>query len=212
MFLTLFRICAHREIVSAASPYFKALLMGRMREARRRNVTLTNVDGDTLRALIRYCYLGKIDIAGNVEVLLTAASSMELVQVEKHCERHCLKRLSRENCLHLWLLADRFNLGELKKKAFVVALDSFPLIVGGNDFLLLERGPLKQLLLDDHLSVACEEDVLEAVVRWVNFDEGSHKSHFAELLTSVVRVEHLKPEVHSTIVFLFLFLSSCSSC
>lgn len=171
--------------------------MGDMREAHEDVITLANVDGTTLQALIRFFYLGKIDISDHVEELLTAVSGMELVRVENLCEQHCLKRLSRDNCLRLWLLADRYSLAELMEKALVMVMDSFPLLVAANeDFLQLEMKSLQLLLGDDNLTVLCEEDVLDALVRWVRLDEDNRKAHFTQLM-SVVRVDEMKPEVNT---------------
>lgn len=129
--------------------------------------------------------------------MLASASAMQLVRVAKLCEKHCLRQLSPKNCVRAWLLADRYNFGELKKKAFNVVLDSFPMIVDCVEILQLEKGSLQQVLADDHLSVACEEDVFQALVRWVQFDEDNRKTHFAQLVRSVVRVKETKMEVNT---------------
>lgn len=171
------------------------MLMGDMREAQEDVVTLAHIDGSTLQALIRFCYLGKIEISNNVEELLAAASSMELVQLEWLCERHCLKLLSRDNCLRFWMLADRFSLNLLKTNAYKAALDYFTLIVAGMQFVQLTNVLLQQLLTDNNLSVASEVDVFGAVVRWVRHDEHNRKQHFTELVSSVVRVKEMKVEV-----------------
>lgn len=71
------------------------------------------------------------------------------------------------------------------------------MIVDCVEILQLEKGSLQQVLADDHLSVACEEDVFQALVRWVQFDEDNRKTHFAQLVRSVVRVKETKMEVNT---------------
>lgn len=194
--IILSRVFAHRLILTADSPYFEALLLGGMREADEDIVTMANVDGVTLQALIRFCYLGRIDIdIDDVEVLLAAASGMNLVQVEMLCERHCLKKLRRDNCLRLWWMADRYSLTTLKKKAYIMVLDSFSLLANGDEFKQMERDSLLRFLADDNLSVYCEEDVIKALVGWIRFDEDNRRMHFAELMNSVVRFKEMNMEV-----------------
>lgn len=165
-----------------------------MCEANEDVVTMVNVNGATLQSLVRFCYLGRIDISDDVEVLLAAASAMELVQVEKFCEQHCLKQLSRDSCLRLWWLADRYSLIVLQKKAYAIVLDPFPTLVGSEAFLHMEKVPLQQLLADNGLSVYSEEDVFEALAQWVRSNTHNRKAFFVQLINSV-RVKEMKPIV-----------------
>lgn len=53
------RVQAHRIVLSAASPYFAAMFTGSLREVNESEITLQEVDGDSLYQLIQYCYTGK---------------------------------------------------------------------------------------------------------------------------------------------------------
>lgn len=49
-----------RLVLSAASEYFSAMFTGALREAGESEITLGDVDGDALYALVQYCYTGTI--------------------------------------------------------------------------------------------------------------------------------------------------------
>lgn len=51
-------ISAHRVVLSAASPYFGAMFCGNLREATEQEITLQEMEGDSLFQLIQYCYTG----------------------------------------------------------------------------------------------------------------------------------------------------------
>lgn len=80
-------------------------------------VTIPDIDGVTLQALIRFCYLGRIQIAENVETVLAAASVLQITQVLELCEQYCIRVLSRDNCQRWEMLADRYDLTRLKQNA-----------------------------------------------------------------------------------------------
>lgn len=55
------RIPSHRVVLSGASPYFAAMFTGDLREAREAEVTLQEMEGDSLYQLVQYCYTGEIN-------------------------------------------------------------------------------------------------------------------------------------------------------
>lgn len=162
-----------------------------MQEAGQNVVTISEVGGDTLQALIRFCHIGKIDIRpNNVDEMLAAASRMELVQVEEFCEQHYRMVLEVENCLSIWLLAEQYNFNELARTANDLALEMFYELVNEEEFLDLKEEALGRLLSDDNLYVYSELDVLDALILWIRHDENNRKSLFVDLM-NLVRLDQL---------------------
>ncbi|KAG8225215.1 hypothetical protein J437_LFUL012690 [Ladona fulva] len=61
---------AHKSVLSAFSPYFKAMFTGRMAESRQQVVTLQGLDGPTLATLIDYAYTSVANInSSNAQIL-----------------------------------------------------------------------------------------------------------------------------------------------
>lgn len=54
----IYRISAHRIVLSASSAYFSAMFTGSLREAQQSEITLGDVHGDALHLLVQYCYTG----------------------------------------------------------------------------------------------------------------------------------------------------------
>lgn len=76
------RFNVHRNIMMASSPYFNALLGPNYKEAEKKEIKLSKIDGKTLKTIIHFCYTGRVEITNDtVADILAAASSMELVQL-----------------------------------------------------------------------------------------------------------------------------------
>lgn len=164
-------------------------------EANQDVVTIQGVNGDILQALISFCYTGKINInKRNVDELLAAATSMEFMQIEKLCEKFYLRSLWHKTALGLWLLAEQYNLVELKAAAEAIIMKHFQILAHGKEFRELKVDTLKWLLQNDRIYVYSEEEVFNAVVRWIEFDEEQRNSCFVELV-SLVRVQFINKMV-----------------
>lgn len=54
------KIPCHRNVLSAASPYFRAMFTSSLTESRQTNVELREVDATSVSLLIEYAYTGKV--------------------------------------------------------------------------------------------------------------------------------------------------------
>lgn len=165
-----------------------------MIEATKEEITIQGVSGDSLRALLTFCYTGEILLnEDNVDDIVGAASLMAMTSVERLCEKYYLQRLSRTNCLGLWQLAEQYVYDELKTSALAIALEEFVLVVDEEEFVLLKPETLERLLKSDSLYVHSEESVFNALVRWINHDK--ERQTFFEELMKLVRMNRMKPSV-----------------
>ena len=53
-------IPCHRNVLSAASPYFRAMFTSDMSESKQLKVTLHEVDAGSVAALVEFAYTGKV--------------------------------------------------------------------------------------------------------------------------------------------------------
>lgn len=185
----------HRLVLSATSPYFRALLSGLPYETDKNVITIEGVTGQTLQALFEYCYIGKIGRIGeNAVELLAAASRMDIAGVRELCDQHYRQALSLDTCLGTWQLAEKFNLQQLKLSAYAMVMESFRQLIRGSEFLRLNIEGLQRLLADDELFVHSEEDIFYALVAWIHFEVDKRKKYFVELI-KMVRFEQLDSAV-----------------
>ncbi|XP_072262944.1 kelch-like protein 2 [Pyxicephalus adspersus] len=179
-------IAAHKVVLAACSPYFHAMFTGEMSESRAKRVRIKEVDGWTLKLLVDYVYTAEIKVTEeNVQVLLPAASLLQLQDVRKTCCEFLESQLHPSNCLGIRAFADMHACTDLLSQANTFAEQHFSDIVTGEEFLNLGIEQVCSLIASDKLTVVSEEKVFEAVIAWVNHDKDVRQEHMAHLMEHV---------------------------
>ncbi|KAM4051561.1 kelch-like protein 2 isoform 3-T3 [Anomaloglossus baeobatrachus] len=179
-------IAAHKVVLAACSPYFHAMFTGEMSESRAKRVRIKEVDGWTLKLLVDYVYTAEIKVTEeNVQVLLPAASLLQLLDVRKTCCEFLESQLHPTNCLGIRAFADMHACTELLHQANTFAEQHFSDIVQGEEFLNLGIEQVCSLIASDKLTVLSEEKVFEAVITWVNHDKDVRQEHMSHLMEHV---------------------------
>lgn len=193
----LFSFPVHRKLVARSSEFFKALLGPNFKEGAEDKITLKSVDGPTLKKIIHYIYIGQIELnKDNIENVLAAASGMEIVSLEEKCAEHLKESLTGENCLQTLILADKYNLLQLKANAFDLVCAKFENIPMA-DMMNVDSNILNDILKCDQIQAA-ETQIFNCVVEWVQQDE-TERAKFAPELLKLIRLEHMPTEVKLTI-------------
>lgn len=74
------RINAHKIVLCASSPYFRAMFTNELAESRQAEITIKDVDENAMEILIDFCYSAKITIdEKSVQNLLPAACLLQVV-------------------------------------------------------------------------------------------------------------------------------------
>lgn len=92
----------HRAILSAVSPYFKALFTNSLKSGKTETteVVLSSVPGDIFSLILDYAYTGACNVnADNVEQLLPLADQFDVLGIVQLCCQFLLQELRPENCL-----------------------------------------------------------------------------------------------------------------
>lgn len=86
------RFHAHRFILAASSPPFRAMLTGNMRESSRRDVELHDIESTIVEKMLVFMYTGDVVLdLESVLGLLIAAEMYELVALREMCKGFVLK-------------------------------------------------------------------------------------------------------------------------
>lgn len=187
------RIRAHRIILYHANLFMAELLD--KHAARDATIIVENCAGDTLRAVVRFCYLGTIGIPyENVFDLLSLVDKMKFYEMKQLCENRLLAKLSPKNCLFLHDLGKVYDMEHLSTEAFNLALSAFQLVVRGQGFLELSSRDLETLLAHDKLAVFDEEEAFEALAKWIQHADADRRIHFDELI-KIIRLQYLDANV-----------------
>lgn len=176
--------------------YFRMMFNGNFKETQLDEIPLPDVNGNQLRTLIDFCYTGVIAITQqNVYDILSVASPLGFTHIEIKCAEFLSNHLNASNCLTIWAAVDRYlNFKDLVEMAMNYAKVHFVEVIETDEFFELDSNRLLILLTSDDLNVWSEEDVFQAMVNWVIYNEEVRAAHVHELL-SAVRFTQLTPNV-----------------
>ena len=108
----------YRVILSACSPYFRAMFTGELAESRQTEVTIRDIDEQAMELLIDFCYTSYILVEEtNVQTLLPAACLLQLQEIQDVCCEFLKRQLDPSNCLGIRAFADTHSCRELLRIA-----------------------------------------------------------------------------------------------
>ncbi|XP_066020236.1 kelch-like protein 12 isoform X2 [Pocillopora verrucosa] len=178
---------AHRCVLSAASPYFRAMFTSELKEKESDLVELKEMKSSTISDVLHYIYTG--------ETAIDSSNAKDLVMVADYLMIPSLKRkaavflqnemLNVSSCLALESFASQYDCKQLRQAAVSFQTENFVDVSRSEDFTLLDSRKLQELICMDELNVAEEEEVYEAVMTWVKHDLPSRECTLPELLKSV---------------------------
>lgn len=180
-------ITAHRVVLAAAIPYFKAMFESSMQEAAQKDVTLRGCIASAVKSLVEFVYTGTVEVTvNNAQDLLVTANMFGLPSIVDCCARFIAKHISPANCLGIREFAVIHNLEELHKQAAAYSVENFSKVSRQDEFVALSLSQVVELVRCDDVRVDSEEDIYESVTRWINHDEDKRIEH-SDMLYNYVR-------------------------
>ena len=144
----------HKAVLSAASPYFKAMFTCNLAESTLAKVPLNGVESPIIRQLLDYIYSSEIVISkDNVQSLLSASNLLELLPVRDACCQYLDRHMDETNCLGIQSFAEAHNCLDLQQKARVFALKHFNELLQGEEFDAMMEPQLIGNLYNPHYNV-----------------------------------------------------------
>ncbi|KAM9471154.1 kelch-like protein 3 isoform 1-T1 [Clarias gariepinus] len=179
-------IPAHKVVLASCSPYFCAMFTGDMSESKATCIEIRDMDGQTLRKLVDYIYTAEIEVTvDNVQVLLPAASLLQLMEVRQVCCEFLQAQLHPTNCLGIRAFADLHTCTDLLSQSHAYAEQHFTEVMLGEEFLGLSLQQVCSLISSDKLTVSTEEKVFEAMITWIKHDKEARLEHMPKLMEHV---------------------------
>ena len=183
-------IPVHGPLIGAASPVFLDMFCNELFSQEGQKYRLRGLSSNTLNHLLRYIYTGEVTVDGaTVQDLLQKSCTYKIPAIISACCDWLSSTMSADNAIGIWHLAseteneDTSNL-ERKAKAFIV--ENFTKVCEEDDeYYDLEYEDLKKIIQDDDLGVDCEEDVFNAVDKWVAADKEVRSQYFCDLFKCV---------------------------
>ncbi|KAL6065461.1 hypothetical protein STEG23_011574, partial [Scotinomys teguina] len=165
------KIPAHRVVLAAASHFFNLMFTTNMLESKSFEVELKDAEPDIIEQLVEFAYTARISVnSNNVQSLLDAANQYQIEPVKKMC---------------ISVLAECLDCPELKATADDFIHQHFTEVYKTDEFLQLDVKRVTQLLSQDTLTVRAEDQVYDAAVRWLKYDEPNRQPFMVDILAKV---------------------------
>ncbi|KPM04163.1 kelch-like protein 1 [Sarcoptes scabiei] len=180
------KIYAHRVVLAAYSPYFLAMFTGELAESRQTEVVIRDIDEQAMESLIDFAYSSQIVIEeSNVQTLLPAACLLQMIEIQEVCCQFLRRELDPSNCLGIRSFADTHACQDLLHYADKFTQEYFQEVIENEEFLLLPVNQLIDIISADELNITSEEQVFNAIMRWIRYDVNERRQHMAHVLQHV---------------------------
>jgi len=176
---------AHRNVLSAASDYFKALFGSdlKVKEKQRNLVELNDMKSTIIAEVLQFIYTGEASInSSNAQDLVVASDYLIIPSLKSKASQFLAESLNASNCLALESFACQYNCDTVKQAAVKYKYQHFVAVVKSEGFLSLGFDQVKELICKDELNISEEEQVYEAVMAWIKHDLSSRECLLPDLL------------------------------
>ena len=177
---------AHRNILSAASPFFCKLLQSDMKENREGIVRLEEISGSVMEDVLEFIYTGTVEVTEeNAEELVVATNYLLVTNLKTISGRFIQQQMCQLNCISTFYFAEKYDCEELlnDSKSFIHA--NFASVAAMTEFLSLEAKEVERWISSDEIVVETEADVFQIAQKWVEHNKSERKAAFEELLRHV---------------------------
>ena len=173
----------HRAVMVACSDYFRAMLIGQMRESTDNKVELKGVTGEGLTAVVTFAYTGSLRLSlENLEEVLAAATHLQMAEAVELCCVFMEMALTVDNCVDILNLSELYSLSRSLNKARTFILHHFEMFCGTEQYARLTASQLASMLQENCLVVQSEYKLFQLVLNWINHDRPAREPHVATLM------------------------------
>ncbi len=190
-------IVAHRALLAAASPYFRAMFGGNFKEAKEDiiNLDALGVSSVGLSAVVDCVYSLKLNITQENYVAVTkAVNLLQFVAIVPLCEKFLQSHIDTQNCIQILQLCETHGMKSAEHAVDIFLLDNFITMSKQNpDFVEMSKECLVRCITNTELSTSDEIEVYRAVMEWIR-SAPLRDEHMVELM-SHIRMHHIPLDV-----------------
>ena len=177
---------AHRNVLSAASPFFFKLLQSDMKENREGIVRFEEISGAVMEDVLEFIYTGSVEVTQeNCKDLIPAANYLLIPGLKTVSGRFLEREISKSNCISTFYFAEKYLCDELITNSINFIHANFASVAEMEEFLNLEAKEVERWISSDEISVAVEADVFKIVLKWIEQDKSERKKSFKQLFHHV---------------------------
>ena len=177
---------AHRNVLSAASPFLFKLLQSDMKESLEGIVQFKEISGAVMEDVLEFIYTGSVELTQDNSKDLIATANYLLIPGLKNLSTQFLERqISKSNCISTFYFAEMYQCDDLitNTRKFIHA--NFASVAEMDEFLNLEVKEVERWISSDDISVAVEADVFEIILKWIEQNKRERKASFEQLFRHV---------------------------
>lgn len=179
-------IPCHKLVLACVIPYFKAMFLSEMAEAKQTLIEIRDFDGDAIEDLVKFVYSSRLTLTiDNVQPLLYAACILQVELVAKACCEYMKLHFHPSNCLAVRAFAESHNRIDLMDMADQYACEHFTEVVECEDFVSVSPQHLHKLLSSSDLNIENEKQVYSAAIKWLLANPQHHSKWLDETLAQV---------------------------
>ena len=158
-------IPAHKFVLSISSPVFEAMFYGELAETRD-SIELPDCEYESLLELFRYMYSDEVNLSGsNVMGVLYLAKKYMVPSLADRCTEYLLNSLEPSNVFSILPSAQKYEEKNLVDRCWKVIDKQAEEALKSDDFPLIERSLLKEVVKRDTLTIE-EIELFKAVDLW----------------------------------------------
>ena len=177
---------AHRNVLSAASPFFSKLLQSEMKEKEEGVIRFEEISKSILSDVLEFIYTGSVEInEKNARDLIIAADYLLLESLKTISGRFLGKRMSNCNCFSIFYFAEKYRCEELVLRSTKFIQDNFTSVANTDEFLNLGADEVEKWISSENILVAAEEDVFRIILTWIEQNKPERKDKFKQLFRHV---------------------------
>ena len=177
---------AHRNVLSAASPFFHKLLQSDMKENREGIVRFEEISGSIMEDVLEFIYTGSVEVTqDNSKDLIAAANYLLIPGLKAVSGRFLEGQMSNANCISTFYFAEKYQCDELIANSRKFIHGNSASVAEMDEFLNLDAKEVERWISSDEISVAVEADVFKIVLKWIEQNKQERKAMFEELFRHV---------------------------
>ncbi|XP_078054666.1 kelch-like ECH-associated protein 1A [Mustelus asterias] len=177
---------AHRIVLAACSPVFKAMFTCNLKERQAPEVKIHGIHPIVMERLIDFAYTSRVSMSAQCVMHLLLASTMYQVDgVVNACCDFLIKNLDSANAIGICHFAEQIGCTELWQRGKEYINIHFTEVRKEEEFFHLSHCQLLDLISQDGLNVLCESEVYEACIEWVRWDLKGRSQYFHALLNAL---------------------------
>ena len=192
---------AHRNVLSAASPFFSKLLQSEMKAKEEGVIRFDEISKSVLSYVLEFIYTGSVEInEKNARNLIIAADYLLLESLKIIAGRFLEKQMSIYNCISTFLFAEKYRCDKLVLRSTKFIQDNFTSVAKADEFLNLDAEEVEKWISSENILVAAEEDVFRIILNWIEQNKQERKDKFEQLFRHVRLVLLSRDSLFSDIV------------